>query len=125
MSGSHTIAVDAGVTYAIIASWLGWFQPIVGGIALLAGLIWYTIQIWESRTVQRRLRWWRIEHRKARLVKLRAAAIKATAKVVATNVEAAAAVVAEKVIATAVTDKVTSEAQAIKSGEHNDPGSAA
>jgi len=35
-------------------------------LAGLAGLIWYAIQIWESKTVQKRVRLWRNKRRAAR-----------------------------------------------------------
>lgn len=38
---------------AILGSILGWFPP----IAALAATVWYSVQIWESHTVQK---WWRL-----------------------------------------------------------------
>lgn len=75
--------------------------------------IYYCILIWESKTVQRRLRLWRMNRRARRLVQLKAQAIRDTAKVVAAHVEATAAVTAEAVVAQATVDKATSEQAAV------------
>ena len=75
---------------AIVGSLLGYLPPAAAFLAL----IWYAIQIWESRTIQH---WWRnrVEVRRAKkLVKLRArekilvAKIEALAQVRAARVEA-------------------------------------
>lgn len=50
--------VSAG---AIIATFMGVLPALAG----LAGLIWYAIQIWESKTVQKRVRLWRNKRRAA------------------------------------------------------------
>lgn len=51
---------------AIVASIMGYLP----GIAALAGIIWYGVQIWESKTVQKRIRVWRNRRRLKRLVVL-------------------------------------------------------
>lgn len=35
-------------------------------VAALGAVIWYAIQIWESKTVQKRVRAWKIKHRRRR-----------------------------------------------------------
>ena len=85
-----TVVGDVVSAGAIVGSFLGYF-PI---IAAFAGFVWYSIQIWESRTIQH---WWRnrVEIKRAKkLVRLRAkekvlvAKIEALAKVRAARVEA-------------------------------------
>lgn len=58
MNHQRTInyTVDAISASAILATFAGLLPPLAG----LAGLIWYGIQIWESKTVQRHVRRWRL-----------------------------------------------------------------
>lgn len=58
---------DALSASAIVATFAGLLPPLAG----LAGLIWYAIQIWESKTVQKRARLWRAKSRAARLARIR------------------------------------------------------
>ena len=85
-----TVVGDVISAGAIVGTFLGYF-PI---IAAFAGFVWYSIQIWESRTIQH---WWRnrVEIKRAKkLVRLRAkekvlvAKIEALAQVRAARVEA-------------------------------------
>lgn len=57
--------VDALSASAIVASFAGLLPPLAG----LAGLIWYAIQIWESKTVQKHVRLWRAKARARRLAR--------------------------------------------------------
>lgn len=51
---------------AIVASFVGWL-PL---IAAFAGMIWYMIQIWESKTVQAGLARWRVRRKSLRITRL-------------------------------------------------------
>lgn len=48
---------------AIVGTLLGYLPS----IAALAGIIWYGVQIYESKTVQKGIRRWRLKRRVARL----------------------------------------------------------
>ncbi len=54
---------DAGAGATILAALAGWLPP----LAALAGIIWYLIQIYESKTVQVRIRLIRSKLRQRRL----------------------------------------------------------
>jgi len=56
-------AVSAG---AIVATFMGYLPALAG----LAGLVWYIIQIWESKTVQKHIRRLRARQRAARRASL-------------------------------------------------------
>jgi hypothetical protein len=58
------IAIDAGAVGVIAAAIVGWLPP----LAAIVAILWYVIQIYESQTVQRKVRAWRLR----KLVKLRA-----------------------------------------------------
>lgn len=80
-SGLHPLAwaadvVSAGAIVGTIAGYLPF-------VAALAGLIWYVIQIWESRTIQH---WWRNRQmvRKAK----RIAKLKAKERIIVAQLEA-------------------------------------
>lgn len=103
---------------AVVGSFLGYLPPAAAFLAL----IWYVIQIWESRTVQH---WWRNrqEVKKAkRLVRLRAkekvlvAKIEALAKVRAARVEARDQVEQAKVEAAKL--QVHEETEITARGDH-------
>ena len=97
--------VSAGV---IVGSFFG-YVPIA---AAFAGMIWYSIQIWESRTIQH---WWRNrqEVKKARkLVKLRA-----KEKVLVAKIEALAQVRAAQVLARDKVEQARVEAASIQAHE--------
>lgn len=53
----HTADTISGV--AIIATLLDYLPA----VAALAGIIWYAVQIWESNTVQHRVRNWKVKQR--------------------------------------------------------------
>lgn len=61
------LGLDAGAVGVIAAAIVGWLPP----VAAVLAIVWYCIQIIESRTVQKKLRQWRLR----RLVKLRAEAV--------------------------------------------------
>jgi hypothetical protein len=51
-------SVGVAMSGVVGASWLGWLPPIVAFLGSTFALIWYAIQIWESRTIRRwRLAW--------------------------------------------------------------------
>lgn len=52
---------DAASAAGIIGAFIGALPALAG----LAGLVWYLIQIWESKTVQKRVRLWRNKRRAA------------------------------------------------------------
>lgn len=54
--------VDTISAGAIIGTLIG----LLPAFAALAGILWYAIQIWESKTVQKRVRLWRAKKRAAR-----------------------------------------------------------
>jgi hypothetical protein len=64
--GSHPVGytLDAAGLLAILGALLGWISP----IAALIAILWYSIQIWESRTVQT----WVQKRHERRLVRLAA-----------------------------------------------------
>lgn len=49
MNSSHPLVIlaDIGSVVAIVGAWLQVFTP----LAALAAMVWYCIQIWESKTV--------------------------------------------------------------------------
>lgn len=61
------VSVDVMSAGAIAATFAGLLPPLAG----LAGLIWYGIQIWESKTVQKHLRLWKAKARAKRLAGLK------------------------------------------------------
>jgi len=65
---SINYGLDALSASAIVATFAGLLPPLAG----LAGLIWYCVQIWESKTVQKHVRVWRLKQRAARLARLQA-----------------------------------------------------
>lgn len=79
-----TYGVDAMAGAAIAASLMQWLPP----AAALLGVIWYAIQIWESKTVQKHVRSWRMKQRIRRKTKR---VVKATAGAVVAAVELKAA----------------------------------
>lgn len=67
----------------IVANLLGFLPTIIGAVAGLVGLVYYSIVIWESRTIQH---WWqnrRMVYRAKKILRL-----KAQAKIVAAELEA-------------------------------------
>jgi hypothetical protein len=46
-------AVSLGLSGVVASQWLGWLPPIVAFIASLFAIAWYSVQLWESRTVKR------------------------------------------------------------------------
>lgn len=50
-------SADGISAVAILGAFMGYLPALAG----LAGLIWYAIQIWESRTVQRHVRRYRLK----------------------------------------------------------------
>lgn len=58
------MVVDASAVGVITAAIIGWLPP----LAALVAIIWYIIQIFESRTIQKKIRVFRLR----RLVRLRA-----------------------------------------------------
>jgi hypothetical protein len=87
MSDSHhaaiaTASADTISAGAIVASFLGWLPP----IAAIAAILWYVIQIYESRTFQK---WVRLQRRRRRqhqaLKRIANAAVQVTEAHVALN----------------------------------------
>lgn len=66
MSRAFNLSVDLMSASAIVATFAGLLPPLAG----LAGLIWYLVQIWESKTVQKRVRLWKAKARAKRLASL-------------------------------------------------------
>ncbi len=54
MTGDQTPHIAAHVTAwgGIIATFLGWLPPVLAGIASFLAVIWYLVQIYESKFVQ-------------------------------------------------------------------------
>ena len=46
-------SISVGISGVIASQWLGWLPPLVALLASIFAVVWYAIQIWESRTVQR------------------------------------------------------------------------
>lgn len=85
--------MDVAAASAIAATFLQWLPP----ISAVLGIIWFLIQIWESKTLQTALVGWRERKRINRLKRLRA-----KAKIVMAKLEAAETVRAAKVEASEV-----------------------
>ncbi len=64
------IVVDVISGVAVAAALMQWLPP----IAAVAGIIWYAIQIWESKTAQA---WWAGHNHRAQLRKLAIAEVNA------------------------------------------------
>lgn len=56
MSSPHTRALSIGGDVISATAIVGAFMGMLPALAGLAGLIWYAIQIWESKTVQKHVR---------------------------------------------------------------------
>lgn len=108
----HTLD-QAAAHAASVGTLIAAFFRLLPEFVAVIPAIYYAILIWESKTVQRRLRLWRMKRRARALIRLKAQVIRDTAKVVAVHVEATAAVVAEAVVAQATVDKATSEQAAV------------
>ena len=52
-SGVVLQSIGVGLSGLVASQWLGWLPPLVALLASAFAVIWYAIQIWESRTVQR------------------------------------------------------------------------
>lgn len=57
-----TYTADTLSALAIVTTLLGWLPP----LAAFAGFVWYVIQIWESKTVQKKVRAWKMHRAKKR-----------------------------------------------------------
>lgn len=69
--------IDALSMSAIVATFAGFLPPLAG----LLGIGWYCIQIWESKTVQKHVRVWKLKARARRLAGLKAEAKDLTARI--------------------------------------------
>lgn len=85
---------------AIVGSLTGWFPP----VAAVAAFIWYTIQIYESRTFQHWFRNYLMKKRARKLAKLRAKEKIVLARIEAIEKLRAASVEAKEIVATAKSD---------------------
>lgn len=63
---AFNVSVDLISASAIIGAFVGALPALAG----LAGLIWYALQIWESKTVQKRVRLWKSKARAKRLASI-------------------------------------------------------
>lgn len=93
--GDHLrVGVDWAVAAAVGATFLQWLPP----LSAILGLIWFAIQIWESRTVRHAIANWRQKRQAMRLRKLRAQQKIIVARLAAADmVRAAKAQAVEKV----------------------------
>lgn len=57
------VAVDTVAAAGIIGTLIGYLPA----LAAFAAIVWYAIQVWESKTVQRHVRAWKIKRRHDRL----------------------------------------------------------
>lgn len=73
------VAADIISGAAIAGAMMQWLPP----FAALGGVIWYAIQIWESKTVQKWVRVHRIRYRLRRLVKAQVEVSIASAEIAA------------------------------------------
>lgn len=46
-------SIGVALSGVIVSNWLGWLPPLFALLASAFAVIWYAIEIWESRTVQR------------------------------------------------------------------------
>lgn len=58
MSDPHNIVVHTASVGGIVGALFGWLPPFIGACAAGAAFIWYVIQIIESETFKRGVRWW-------------------------------------------------------------------
>lgn len=87
------VAVDTVAAAGIIGTLIGYLPA----LAAFAAIVWYAIQVWESKTVQRHVRAWRIARRRklmARKVRKAAAVIAAAPPAVVAEVAATGAAAA-------------------------------
>lgn len=52
-SGPVIHTLNAGLGGVLVSQWLGWLPPFIALLASFLAIVLYSIQIWESRTVQR------------------------------------------------------------------------
>jgi L-lactate permease len=45
--------ISVAISGVLASQWLGWLPPLVALLASAFAVVWYAIQIWESRTIQR------------------------------------------------------------------------
>lgn len=60
---SHDMMLRIGADVVSAGAVVGAIMGYLPGIAALGAIIWYAIQIWESKTVQKRVRAWRRKHK--------------------------------------------------------------
>lgn len=65
---AFNLSIDGLSIAAIAGTFAGWLPP----LAALAGILWYAVQIWESKTVQKRVRLWKLKARAKRLARTQA-----------------------------------------------------
>jgi len=55
-------SIGVGLSGVIASQWLGWLPPFVALLASIFAVVWYAIQIWESRTGKRwrRIAGWKV-----------------------------------------------------------------
>jgi len=69
MSDAHPASMVVGhgaSLVAIVLSWTGVLQPIVALLATLAAVVWYAVQVYESKFVQKHIRVHRSRRRRRR-----------------------------------------------------------
>ena len=66
ISPQHQRAVSTVVDTISAGAIVGTLIGLLPAFAAIAGILWYAIQIWESKTVQKRVRVWKAKKRAAR-----------------------------------------------------------
>lgn len=66
IDAQHQRVVNTVVDTISAGAIVGTLVGLLPAFAALAGILWYAIQIWESKTVQKRVRLWKAKKRVAR-----------------------------------------------------------
>lgn len=93
--------VAASTLFAAIADWL---PKVLGMLGAVFSILWFIVQLWESKTIQNSLSAWRTRRKSRRLLKLRAKAKILAAKIAAVETVRVAKVVATELVAQARND---------------------
>lgn len=98
------LGVDFVAASTLFASIVDWLPKVLGTVGGTLSILWFVVQLWESKTVQNSLSAWRIRRKSRRLSRLQAKAKILAAKIAAVETVRAARVVATELVAQAKTD---------------------
>lgn len=111
------LGVDAVAGTAVLASFLQWLPTAIAVASGVLGIIWFIIQIWESKTFQTFISNWRQRRKARKLRRLRAREKKILAEIAATEVVRVAKSVAVDLVATAKSEALAEATKPLPSLE--------